>query len=231
VSLLLFLYIEDVEIKSSAHNPKSFLAALEFLIPTNAIKIFSVDINDKVLLWSDGDILNMIRILRSRQDEIKSLAFRHRRWISCVGVGISEWVRESHIHGLVYLSLSRETELVRIVISMSNLQYLYLTESNYSIDIPHVAILTKLYMTCDSLVLNILAKWLVHLKDLRIQTLVIDEPFDESIQMKQLLHMYIGRLLRLENSWSNSWAMNQRRKHCIIGCLKRTRKGKSREAY
>jgi hypothetical protein len=31
------LVSEDVEIKSSAHNPKSFLAALEFLIPKNAI--------------------------------------------------------------------------------------------------------------------------------------------------------------------------------------------------
>jgi hypothetical protein len=193
--LLLFLYIEDVEIKSSAHNPKSFLAALEFLIPTNAIKRFSVDINDKVLPWSDGDILSMIRILRVHQAEIKSLAFRHRRWKSCVGVGISEWVRESHIHGLVLsipeipLAGDRTSPLV---ISMSNLQYLYLTESSYSIDIPHVAILTKLYMTCGSLGLNILAKWLVHLQDLRIKTLVIDEPFDESIQMKQLLHMYIG---------------------------------------
>jgi hypothetical protein len=32
----------------------------------------------------------------------------------------------------------------------------------------------------------------VHLKDLRIKTLLIDEPVDEYIQMKQLLHMYIG---------------------------------------
>jgi hypothetical protein len=73
------LVLEDVEIISSAHNPKSLLAALEFLIPKNAIKIFSVDINDKVLPWSDGDILNMIRILRSRHVGIKSLAFRHQR--------------------------------------------------------------------------------------------------------------------------------------------------------
>jgi hypothetical protein len=56
------LVLEDVEIISSTHNPKSLLAALEFLIPTNAIKRFSIDINDKVLPWSDGDILNMIRI-------------------------------------------------------------------------------------------------------------------------------------------------------------------------
>jgi hypothetical protein len=31
-------------------------------------------------------------------------------------------------------------------------------------------------------------KWLVHLKDLRLKNLVIDE----SVQIKQLMHMYIG---------------------------------------
>jgi hypothetical protein len=43
-------------------------------------------------------------------------------------------------------------------------------------------------MSCGTLGLNILAKWLVHLKDLRLKTLVIDE----SVQIKQLMHMYIG---------------------------------------
>jgi hypothetical protein len=67
--------------------------------------------------------------------------------------------------------------------------------TEFLIEIPHLATLTKLYMTCDSLILNILAKWLVHLKDIRIQTLVINEPFDESLLMKQLLYMYIGLIL------------------------------------
>jgi hypothetical protein len=43
-------------------------------------------------------------------------------------------------------------------------------------------------MSCGTLGLNILATWLVHLKDLRLKNLVIDE----SVQIKQLVHMYIG---------------------------------------
>jgi hypothetical protein len=43
-------------------------------------------------------------------------------------------------------------------------------------------------MSCGTLGLNILATWLVQLKDLRLKTLVIDE----SVQIKQLMHMFIG---------------------------------------
>jgi hypothetical protein len=43
-------------------------------------------------------------------------------------------------------------------------------------------------MSCGTMGLNILATWLVHLKDLRLKTLVIDE----SVQIKQLMHMYIS---------------------------------------
>jgi hypothetical protein len=100
-----------------------------------------------------------------------------------VGVGISDWVRESHIHGLVLSIPLAGDRASPLGISMFNLRYLYLTESNYSIKVSN-STLNKLYMTCDSLALNILAKWLVHLKDLRNKTLVINEPFDESIHIK-----------------------------------------------
>jgi hypothetical protein len=110
-----------------------------------------------------------------------------------VGVGISEWVRESHIHGLVLSIPHAGDRASPLVISMSNLRYLYLTESNYSIKVSN-STLNKLFISCSSRAVNLFAKWLVHLKDLRIKTLVIDEPVDESLHIKHLMHMNIGRI-------------------------------------
>jgi hypothetical protein len=56
------------------------------------------------------------------------------------------------------------------------------------------ATLTNVYISCFSASVNVIAKWLVNLKDLRLNTLWIDEPFNEALQMKMLEHLYVGRI-------------------------------------
>jgi hypothetical protein len=82
-----------------------------------------------------------------------------------------------------------------LVISQSNLQYLYISESSYSINFFSHLALTKLCISYSSRAVNLFAKWLVHSKDLRIKTLVIGDPFDESLQVNELLHL-LYRMMR-----------------------------------
>jgi hypothetical protein len=44
------------------------------------------------------------------------------------------------------------------------------------------------------LVVNVIAKRFVNFKDFRIVTLWIAEPFVESLRMKMLEHLYVGRI-------------------------------------
>jgi hypothetical protein len=50
------------------------------------------------------------------------------------------------------------------------------------------------YVSCSSRDVNSIAKWALTLKDLRIKMLRISEPFDETIEMKELRHLYVGNI-------------------------------------
>jgi hypothetical protein len=106
---------------------------------------------------------------------------------------VRDWVKDSRFDGLVLSIPEAEDQSNPLFISISSLHYLYLSESGYAIDVLH-SNLTKLYLTCSSRHVNFIAKWLVHLKDFRIRKLRVTEPFDESLKMKQLVHLYIGRI-------------------------------------
>jgi hypothetical protein len=60
------LAVGNVEIKSSSHIPKSFLSTLESSIPKNAIKTIIIDLTYENQIWSENDILSLIRVLCSR---------------------------------------------------------------------------------------------------------------------------------------------------------------------
>jgi hypothetical protein len=76
---LLIMYSGDVEIISSTRITNSFLSTLDSSIPRNAIKSISIDISYEKS-WSEKKVLSLIRILRFRQVEIKSLAVRCDKW-------------------------------------------------------------------------------------------------------------------------------------------------------
>jgi hypothetical protein len=61
------LTVGNVEFDSSSYDPKLFLYNLDSVIPKNAIKTISIDISSVSLLWSDNDIISLIRILRLNQ--------------------------------------------------------------------------------------------------------------------------------------------------------------------
>jgi hypothetical protein len=192
--LLANLSVGNVEIKSSFQNPKEILFALESAIPKNTIKTLSIDISHVCFLWRDGDIISLIRILRLRQPEIKLLAFRHDKWIQSVVEGIRDWLNDCHIVGLV-LAIPATAGRMPLVTSQSSLQYIYLSESDRSMRINiSYTLITNLYLSCGSMDVNIFAKWFVNLKDFRINTLWIAEPFDESLKMDNLEYLYVGRI-------------------------------------
>jgi hypothetical protein len=106
---------------------------------------------------------------------------------------VTDWVTDSRFDGLALSFPPAGEQTTPVEISISSLQYLYLSDIVYTLDIAY-SLITNLYMTCDSKAVNFFAKWLVHLKDLRIKKLWADEPFNESLQMKQLIRLYIGHI-------------------------------------
>jgi hypothetical protein len=82
-----------------------------------------------------------------------------------------------------------------LVTSQSNLKFFYCFQGSYCIQmISAYTSLTNLYVSCISIDVNLFAKWIVNLKDLRIMTLRITDPFDESRYMKELKHLYVGNI-------------------------------------
>jgi hypothetical protein len=123
------------------------------------------------------------------------LAFRHDKWIQSVVEGIRDWLEDRHIDGLVLAIPAAEDRSFSLITSQSSLKFIYLTKGNHSMWITlFYTSLTKLYVSCCSLDVNIFAKRFVNLKDFRIVTLWITEPFDESLKMKKLEHLYVGRI-------------------------------------
>jgi hypothetical protein len=106
---------------------------------------------------------------------------------------VRDWAEESRIDGLVLSIPEAGDQATTLVIRMENLTYLYLSEIDYTVVLSH-SMITNLYISCSSEAVNLFAEWLLHLKDLRIKELWVDEPFDASLQMKNLIHLYIGRI-------------------------------------
>jgi hypothetical protein len=188
--------VGKIEITSAPRpTAKQIMAALESSIPKNAIRAVSIDIYRRSWNWSDAEILSLIQILCVHQTEIMSLAFRHDKWIRKLIMEIRDWTKDSSIDSLILSIPSAEDRSLALVTSLSNLKSIYLNRSAYTIQLDEpFSDLTRVYMSCNSSSVNKFARWLVNLKDLRLKLLWIDDPLDESLQMKALKRLYIGRV-------------------------------------
>jgi hypothetical protein len=170
------------------------MSMLESSIPKNAIRTISIDTSYDSIFWSSDRILDLILILRLNQIEIKSLAFRHDKWIRSVIEVIRDWTKDSCIEKLVMAIPPAEDQHFPLITHQSGLKCIYLNRSAYTILIDvSFTLLTNVYMSCSSISVNKFAKWLVNLNDLRLKVLWIDVPFNEALQMKKLKYLYIGR--------------------------------------